>query len=134
MFNKYRAEHIGSFLRPAELLEARNNPAFDPQQLRALEDKHILRVLARQKELGFEVFTDGELRRRNFMSDFTDAVEGFDMGEATPRSWQVEEKEDASVSRVAGERNSTASLASAYCARVTASPVCSASVMLGESR
>jgi len=102
MFNKYRAEHIGSFLRPAELLEARNNPAFDPQQLRALEDKHILRVLARQKELGFEIFTDGELRRRNFMSDFTDAVEGFDMGEATPRSWQVEEKEDANVSRVAG--------------------------------
>jgi 5-methyltetrahydropteroyltriglutamate--homocysteine methyltransferase len=102
MFNKYRAEHIGSFLRPAELLGARNNPAFDPQQLRALEDKHILRVLARQKELGFEIFTDGELRRRNFMSDFTDAVEGFDMGEATPRSWQVEEKEDANVSRVAG--------------------------------
>src|SRR5689334_1410564 len=102
MFNKYRAEHIGSFLRPAELLEARSNPAFDPQQLRALEDKHILRVLARQKELGFEIFTDGELRRRNFMSDFTDAVEGFDMGEATPRSWQVEEKEDANVSRVAG--------------------------------
>jgi len=88
MFNKYRAEHIGSFLRPAELLEARNNPAFDPQQLRALEDKHILRVLARQKELGFEIFTD--------------AVEGFDIGEATPRSWQVEEKEDANVSRVAG--------------------------------
>jgi 5-methyltetrahydropteroyltriglutamate--homocysteine methyltransferase len=102
MLTKYRAEHIGSFLRPAELLEARNNPAFDPQQLRALEDQHILRVLARQKELGFEIFTDGELRRRNFMSDFTDAVEGFDMGEATPRSWQVEEKEDANVSRVAG--------------------------------
>src|SRR5436190_22620881 len=107
MFNKYRAEHIGSFLRPAELLEARSNPAFDPQQLRALEDKHILRVLTRQKELGFQIFTDGELRRRNFMSDFTDAVEGFDMGEATARSWvtgeaQVEQKEDSSVSRVAG--------------------------------
>jgi 5-methyltetrahydropteroyltriglutamate--homocysteine methyltransferase len=102
MFNKYRAEHIGSFLRPAELLEARSNPAFDSQQLRALEDKHIQRVLARQKDLGFDIFTDGELRRRNFMSDFTDAVEGFDMGEATPRSWQVGEKEDSGVSRVAG--------------------------------
>jgi 5-methyltetrahydropteroyltriglutamate--homocysteine methyltransferase len=82
-----RAEHIGSFLRPAELLEARRTPAFDPERLRALEDKHIQRVLLRQKELGFEVFTDGELRRRNFMSDFTDAVEGFDLSAATDRSW-----------------------------------------------
>src|SRR5689334_12173308 len=100
MFNKYRAEHIGSFLRPAELLEARSNPAFDPQQLRALEDKHILRVLARQKELGFEIFTDGELRRRNFMSDFTDAVEGFDLADAVARSWAGQAK--TPVSSVTG--------------------------------
>jgi methionine synthase II (cobalamin-independent) len=32
------------------------------------------------------VFTDGELRRRNFMSDFTDAVEGFDLGDAVART------------------------------------------------
>lgn len=112
MSTQYRAEHIGSLLRPAELLEARSNPGFDPQRLRALEDKHIQRVLTRQKELGFKIFTDGELRRRNFMSDFTDAVEGFDMGEATPRSWNAEEKpaedkqagkkEGPGVSRVAG--------------------------------
>jgi methionine synthase II (cobalamin-independent) len=88
----YRADHVGSFLRPAELLEARHNPAFDPERLRLLEDQHILRVLSRQKELGLEIFTDGELRRRNFMSDFTDAVEGFDMGEATPRAWASAEK------------------------------------------
>jgi 5-methyltetrahydropteroyltriglutamate--homocysteine methyltransferase len=112
-----RAEHIGSFLRPAELLEARRSPAFDAERLRALEDKHIQRVLARQKELGFEVFTDGELRRRNFMSDFTDAVEGFDLSDATNRSWLSElepargsangqtspgKSDDADVSRVAG--------------------------------
>jgi len=97
-----RADHVGSFLRPAELLHARSDPAVDLNGLHALEDTHIVRVLDRQKELGFAIFTDGELRRRNFMSDFTDAVEGFDMGEATPRSWQVEEKEDANVSRVAG--------------------------------
>ena len=73
MPTSFRADHIGSFLRPAELLEARRGPA--PDQLRQIEDQHILRVLARQKELGFEIATDGELRRRNFMSDFTDAVE-----------------------------------------------------------
>jgi 5-methyltetrahydropteroyltriglutamate--homocysteine methyltransferase len=99
------------------LLEARRSPAFDPERLRALEDKHIQRVLERQKDLGFEVFTDGELRRRNFMSDFTDAVEGFDLSDTTNRTWLSElepasvsangeggprKSEDADVSRVAG--------------------------------
>src|SRR5690349_12230082 len=112
---QYRADHVGSFLRPAELLEARHNGK-DPRQLCELEDRHIARVLAKQKELGFEIFTDGELRRRNFMSDFTDAVEGFDMAESTPRSWELSngaaaaprqapanrEQQDPTVSRVAG--------------------------------
>src|SRR5215467_14073575 len=83
----YKADHIGSFLRPPELLEARKNAA--PEELRALEDKHIVRVITKQKELGFEAVTDGELRRRNFMSDFTDAVEGFDLSDAVGRSWQT---------------------------------------------
>jgi 5-methyltetrahydropteroyltriglutamate--homocysteine methyltransferase len=87
MTTPFRADHVGSFLRPAELLEARAAGA-PPERLRELEDHHILRVLARQKALGFEVFTDGELRRRNFMSDFTDAVDGFDFGDAVARSWR----------------------------------------------
>ena len=87
MGTPYRADHVGSFLRPAELLKARQEGA-DPQRLRAMEDGHIQRVLARQKELGFEIFTDGELRRRNFMSDLIDAVEGFDTGDAVARSWK----------------------------------------------
>ena len=97
----YRADHVGSFLRPAELLEARANFGTDPKQLRELEDRHIQRVLAKQKELGFELSTDGEFRRRNFMSDFTDAVEGFDMADAVSRSWSGGAKA-ASVSSVTG--------------------------------
>ena len=85
---KYRADHIGSLLRPAELLQARNTNS-DTAQLRALEDKHILRVIERQKDLGFKIFTDGELRRGNFMSDFNDAVEGIDEGVAVARTWQT---------------------------------------------
>src|SRR6516164_4820953 len=81
----YRADHVGSFLRPAELLDARARRS--SAELQATEDRHILRILNRQKELGFEVFTDGEFRRTNFMSDFTDAVEGFDMGAAVSRQW-----------------------------------------------
>jgi 5-methyltetrahydropteroyltriglutamate--homocysteine methyltransferase len=98
----YRADQVGSFLRPAEVLEARRNPAVSAEQLRAIEDKQILRVLAKQKELGFEIFTDGELRRRNFMSDLTDAVEGFDLGDAISRTWKAGDKEEPAALRVAG--------------------------------
>jgi len=87
MATKYRADHIGSLLRPAELLQARSSNV-DAAQLRALEDKHMLRAIERQKELGFKIFTDGEFRRGNFMSDFNDAVEGIEEGVAVPRTWQ----------------------------------------------
>jgi 5-methyltetrahydropteroyltriglutamate--homocysteine methyltransferase len=111
-----RAEHIGSLLRSAELLEARRQPVPDPERVRSLENAHIKLILKRQKDIGFQVFTDGETRRRNFMSDFTDAVEGFNLAEATPRSWSFDEgpfkeklyekmgdgSEKADVSRVAG--------------------------------
>jgi 5-methyltetrahydropteroyltriglutamate--homocysteine methyltransferase len=86
MSSSFRADHVGSFLRPPDLLEARQ--AHLPlQELEALEDRHIARVLQKQQELGLDVFTDGELRRSNFMSDFTDAVDGFDPGDAVPRNW-----------------------------------------------
>jgi 5-methyltetrahydropteroyltriglutamate--homocysteine methyltransferase len=98
----YRADQVGSFLRPPELLAAREAGDAEPERLRALEDGHVLRVLEKQKELGFEVFTDGELRRRNFMSDFTDAVAGFDMGDEVARSWVAGGANPAGVSRVAG--------------------------------
>ena len=89
MAAKYRADHIGSLLRPTELLQFRGSERVDRDQLRALEDKHILGVLQRQKDLGFKIFTDGELRRLNFMSDFNDAVEGIDQSDNLLRSWQA---------------------------------------------
>ncbi len=88
MAARYRADHIGSLLRPAELLQARA-ANIDTAQLRALEDKHILRVIERQKDLGFKIFTDGEFRRGNFMSDFNDAVEGIAEDVAVARTWQT---------------------------------------------
>lgn len=82
----WRADHVGSLLRPFELLEARaaGTPA---DRLREIEDRHILRVLGRQRDLGLGIVTDGELRRRNFMSDLLEAVDGFDTGDAVARSW-----------------------------------------------
>jgi 5-methyltetrahydropteroyltriglutamate--homocysteine methyltransferase len=96
----YRADHIGSLLRPSELLEARKNPSRNTLQV--LEDQQISRILTRQKEIGFEIATDGEFRRRNFMSDFTDAVEGFDLGDAVGRTWNAGQAGAAPVSSVAG--------------------------------
>lgn len=87
---KYRADNVGSFLRPAELVEARKNPSVTPEQLKEIEDHHILRVLDRQKELGFRVFTDGEFRRGGFMSDFNDSVEGLDNAEMIARDWKIQ--------------------------------------------
>lgn len=101
MATPHRADHIGSLLRPPDLLQARQSPG-SAEKLRALEDQHIRRVLAKQKELGFEIFTDGELRRRNFMSDFTDAVEGFDFSDGVSRNWKAGDKGAAPVSSVNG--------------------------------
>jgi 5-methyltetrahydropteroyltriglutamate--homocysteine methyltransferase len=102
----FRADNVGSFLRPADLLEARRTEKPDSPSLKAIEDRHILRVLAKQKELGYEIFTDGEFRRRNFMSDFTDAVEGFDLGDSVARTWKAGEAKDAHASSVTGIVNS----------------------------
>jgi 5-methyltetrahydropteroyltriglutamate--homocysteine methyltransferase len=100
----FRADHVGSLLRPAELLDARRSH-ISPEQIHALEDRQILRILQRQKDLGLEVFTDGELRRTNFMSDITEAVEGFDLGDAVQRNWSDDPKaapQPAGVSSITG--------------------------------
>jgi len=105
MFAPFRADHVGSLLRPVDLLAARQARGDDAApRLRELEDTHIRRVLAKQKELGFDIFTDGELRRRNFMSDFTDAVDGFDLADAVARTWQAggAKSKTSAVSSVAG--------------------------------
>jgi len=98
----YRADHVGSFLRPADLLAARASGT----PLRKLEDQCILKALAKQKSLGFQIFTDGEMRRRNFMSELTDAVDGFDMGDAIARDWDaaLEKPKVASVTGVVNRK------------------------------
>jgi len=91
MSRPYRADHIGSFLRPPEILEARRADSPNHSRLQEIEDRAILRVLDKQKELGFEIFTDGEFRRSNFMGDFTEAIEGVDYGEGLERTWKAEQ-------------------------------------------
>ena len=85
---KYRADNVGSLLRPKDLLDAGENPAVSPAQLQEIEDRHILDVLERQKDLGLKIFTDGELRRGSFMGDFYDSVEGLDRDHTVDRTWK----------------------------------------------
>jgi 5-methyltetrahydropteroyltriglutamate--homocysteine methyltransferase len=85
---RYRADHVGSLLRPQRLLDARRDPGTTRKQLTALEDACILDVLTRQKTAGLRLFTDGELRRAGFMSDFYESVEGLDRGGEIARAWK----------------------------------------------
>ncbi|HEX5049510.1 MAG TPA: 5-methyltetrahydropteroyltriglutamate--homocysteine S-methyltransferase [Gammaproteobacteria bacterium] len=75
----FRADHVGSLLRPAALKEARAQLAagsLDALGLRVIEDREIERVLKRQEEVGLESVTDGELRRSWWHLDFLWGLEG----------------------------------------------------------
>ncbi|MBV8083595.1 MAG: hypothetical protein JO247_02155 [Chloroflexi bacterium] len=76
----YRADQVGSLLRPPELLKARADLAegkVDLEYLRYEEDRAILDVLALQRQVGMDVLTDGEYRRGGWMTDMAESVEGF---------------------------------------------------------
>ena len=88
MAQMYRADQVGSLLRPAELIEARKNPGTSHDELTAIEDRHILDVLDRQKRAGFRIFNDGELRRTGFMGDFYESVEGLGHEDGVDRTWK----------------------------------------------
>jgi 5-methyltetrahydropteroyltriglutamate--homocysteine methyltransferase len=72
--SKYRAEQVGSLLRPTELLQARAANAAD---LRQQEDQAITAALDKQRQIGIDIYTDGEMRRGSWLTDMADAVEGF---------------------------------------------------------
>lgn len=82
MTDKYRADQVGSLLRPAGLLAARRahyaGQAADAD-LRAAEDAAIIAAVQMQEQTGISVITDGEFRRRDFRSGFAQAVDGIEM-------------------------------------------------------
>ena len=79
MAESYRADHVGSLLRPAELLEARASQQagrLSLDQLRGIEDRAILQALEMQRQVGMDVFSDGEYRRSWFSGGLAESVEG----------------------------------------------------------
>jgi len=75
----FRADHVGSFLRPATLLEARDQKAegvITPAQLREVEDRAITEIVKFQRDAGLQSITDGEFRRTYFHIDFLEQLGG----------------------------------------------------------
>ena len=69
----FRHDFVGSFLRPQKLKEARKEfeaGTIDRAALTAVEDECIRELVAKQKELGYGVITDGEFRRATWHLDF----------------------------------------------------------------
>jgi 5-methyltetrahydropteroyltriglutamate--homocysteine methyltransferase len=79
--NPIHSEGIGSLLRPAYLLEARERleaETLDQAEFKAIEDRAVDEAIALQEAAGLDVVTDGELRRYAFFGHLIDALEGFD--------------------------------------------------------
>ena len=74
----FRAEHIGSLLRPPSLKDAHRG-RLSPDALRAVEDGCVRDAVTLQEDLGFEVITDGEFRRGSWFLGFVDAVDGLSL-------------------------------------------------------
>ncbi len=75
----FRADHVGSFLRPKYLLEAREQKAkgeITAEQLRKVEDKAITEIVKFQEDVGLQSITDGEFRRTYFHIDFLEQLGG----------------------------------------------------------
>ncbi len=84
----FRADHVGSFLRPKELLDARERAAggtLGKAELRAIEDKHIRDVVAMQESIGLKAVTDGEFRRTYWHFDFIEKIGGVKLSEGSTR-------------------------------------------------
>jgi 5-methyltetrahydropteroyltriglutamate--homocysteine methyltransferase len=75
----FRADHVGSLLRPAALHDARAKRAkgeITAEQLKAIEDREIERVIKKQEEVGLQAVTDGEFRRSWWHLDFLWGLDG----------------------------------------------------------
>jgi len=75
----FRADHVGSLLRPQRLLQARDDFAagrITAADLRAVEDEEIVQAIQLQEEVGLQSATDGEFRRASWHMDFIYALGG----------------------------------------------------------
>src|SRR5262245_42938697 len=80
----FRADHAGSFLRPAALKEARakhEQGTLSAAELKAVEDRAITTVIKQQEDVGLKLATDGEFRRSFWHFDFFGMLDGVEIYE-----------------------------------------------------
>jgi len=74
----FRAEHLGSLLRPQAILDARYKKEVPAEELAKIEDSSIKNIVKEQLDLGFHAVSDGEWRRHMFWGTFFPGLEGFE--------------------------------------------------------
>ncbi len=102
----FRADHVGSLLRPAALRDARERRArgeISQEALTDIEDREIKALIAKQEAVGLHSITDGEFRRASWQTDFLQALDGIETflgdrkikftGGPQPKQWVSRVKE-----------------------------------------
>ncbi|TLS38902.1 5-methyltetrahydropteroyltriglutamate--homocysteine S-methyltransferase [Pseudalkalibacillus caeni] len=96
----FRADQVGSLLRPERLKKARtqkNSGEISAEQLRKIEDEEIIRIVNKQKEIGLQAVTDGDFRRAWWHFDFLEKLDGVE-GSETGSGIQFQQKQTKSRS------------------------------------
>ena len=91
----FRADHVGSLLRPVELLAARvrhRNGETSASELRAIEDEAIAATIRKVESIGIQAVTDGEFRREYFHLDFLEKLDGVSVTGSIAASSDAQEK------------------------------------------
>lgn len=92
----FRLDHVGSFLRPERLKEARakfNAGEINAEELERVENEEIIALIEKEKELGLKSVTDGEFRRAFWHLDFLENLDGVELVEADHFSVQFKDKD-----------------------------------------
>ena len=92
----FRLDHVGSFLRPERLKEARakfNDGEITAEELERVENEEIIALIEKEKELGLKSVTDGEFRRAFWHLDFLANLDGVELVEVDHFSVQFKDKD-----------------------------------------
>src|SRR5215471_20609380 len=97
----FRADHVGSLLRPRVLLQAREGAArgaISATELRAIEDDAIRDAVRMQEDIGLRSVTDGEFRRASWHMDFIYEIAGVQKADQKFKSWSDSEESEIEFS------------------------------------
>ena len=90
----FRADHVGSLLRPEVLHQARAKAKagnLSQSELKSVEDRCIREVVAKQESIGLQAITDGELRRDYWHLDFVSQLDGVALKRVVGLTFQAED-------------------------------------------